>query len=89
MPTGRRDAIGRRIHDADIAQGLAVERAGHHLAGQGARGKDRALGDAVAVMAQTGDPVPGHSRSSRVSVKPEAIHRDSSSRSRWPRAGPV
>ena len=89
MPAGRRDAVRRRLNDADIAQGLAIRGARHHLARKGTRRVNGAVGDAVAVMTQPNDPVLGHSRSSRVNVKPEAIQRDSRSRSRWPSAGPV
>ena len=88
MAAGRADPVGRGRQDADIREALALRRAGHLLAGQGPRGKERALGHAIAARAEAQDPVAAHSRSARRSVKPDAIQRASSSRNRAPSAAP-
>src|SRR6056297_1086931 len=89
MPTRRGHAIRRGGDDADVTQGLAVGRAGDVLARQGERCEKRTLGDPVTLMTEAGDVVGRHNRSSRPSLKPEAIQRSSRSCSLWPRAGPV
>ena len=60
MPTGRRNPVGRGRVDLDITQGLTVKRTADHLAGQGKRGKNGALGDPVTLMAQSNDFMLAH-----------------------------